>query len=1583
MSKVCQKVFLDRDGKPSSIYENNLHLGEAVARSMYIDSMKDYAFSTKRINKISVDDFIAESKKYKRDDSTQTYSNGGSSKNLKGVTSTLSDYAMDLNDADFKKFAEERVIKDHAISILKKTKDLSSYGYTKREIADTKTIVLKEDGKAMTEAVLWSTQNRLDFEQRIKNQEALFSFKTEAGTEIHKIAEDYINARNELVEDENGDIDIDIARGKALSGKSNIIEYDAFINKLEAFLQTVGNGRKMRFETEVAIWDDELGVGGRIDLVAFDNYNTAYIFDFKTKEEGKEYIFDTKRGGKLKGVFKDLYNNKETQGALQTSTYRLLFERKGFVVKESRIIYIEGKVKHINNGSKFYYKDLNVKKTIPLPNYREQLNKMFIEKGKPSIDKIRKIEPNKSNNYKDVIGVLLGQNIDTIPNIGKKVAACIDKPKPFKDKKGIDREGFYNKITGENEAFTSKDTNARKLQLTEYFNQEKELTSDLARNFKKYFDSGKKKWNGSSSLNSYTNNASKQANNLLAGIDISTHTLEPVNSLTNFSHVEDNVMLARHRISNEAILITINHNMSRDIEFDTDKSTNTTIFGQHISDKTIKTKYNITAFKATTDNVKLLESGLLLRELKKEGHVNAVYSIKVGYINGFTRDNGSIDDPVVIGVNTLSQQIKILSDIQDVKDTNSVFINELFEDIELNKVSTYKIDYTERMLDQIFYDFPDLASNKEVYTDVKEALISRNKFGGKIKDIELKHVLIKAQQALADNLSSRPDFDEKSLALHKEYNLISHTILQLANVELNVGEISKLAAGSRVRVLGRIPNPVIQALNSKVLSTEQNTKREYSDFHREHSRLTLNLLKAYNVGLIKKITALDNGIIFRKMFVIDPTKKIENNPNNRDLYRLLNSNDIGYDKLMKEEKEYIDFFNKSIQNGFKRVLGGTKKYNDAFEPKNGNMPSWELGRVPIISASLESRVAEETNVKNKLALIKNNLLNKNEKKVGQNFDIINLHIDEQYSSQMGIGYQGSDIRRNKIGIDAEGNVIHTGIYIENNLEAILNKFMADNFKIANYEETLGIYKAINLLTTIEENQNFHDTKDLREFMKDYVQLVALGEYDSTSETTLSKVIDKGNKWTTMMALAFSIKQFFLETATSTFGVSSSLLAQYMDGNNKRFNATDLTKAGAMTVMKGKEGSLAGALVDVFGMYNSDSEALSSKDKLETRKYGWWQSKWSLAMNNEPYKFVKSQTFLAELIHLGVMDALSLTSDGIIKYEPHKDERFKILFNSDGSKKKNVTTELEKKTSAHYEYLLDSLEEENGVKILPDGSRIPLRPLNNQEVLAMKAYALSLYGSMDKEAKLLVSSSAFGRLFMKFRNWVPVKINNYWTTGHMSEVKGGRVWIEDSTLDNGGYYEYQKMWDEGILQTLWGLKLGIEDIYKSKDKSFKDIKDLYGGLNINQQRNLNKLVSDTIIVSMLTVLFSIAFADKNADRIEYIRKQMKADRDNKRTINKQLQEELHNLLLDSKNNKIDGNMKLLLDSSKNAMSDLNIFSMSGSMISGNPIVALSYASRTLDSSLAVLSYATDGDMEKATTRFLGMTGAFKTINAVIE
>jgi len=1531
MGIICKDVYLDVDGKPSAAYYNNLHLGVESAKRIYLDSMKGYAFSNFQKVNAKIEDLLEESNQIKHnEDETKYIDSMGNI--LERSTQFLSQIQPNLDDEFFRKKAEEKAIRNKAITLIMNAEDVSVYGLTKKPKSVQK-VRIDDDSIALKEAKKWASKKPEEFASKVKEISDLWAFKTEGGTDIHRIAEKYVNERNKLVPDEDGDIDIKEAKNKALEGESNKDEYTKLINAVEKFLKEFNAVGRFRFATEVKVADPALGIAGSIDLLAYDDLGNVYVFDYKTKEANTEYMFDM-AFGKLKGPMFELDNSRENHGALQLSLYKLILERKGFNVIDNNILYIEADIEKMDGEYK--YKNFVHKKNVILPNYRTQLIELFKEEGIPTkiLDRPRSQEEGKLNTSSDIMEALHGQDLKALTDIDVRIANELDDPKkdPLKGK-----EYFINRVNGKKVYYTSDNKAKRKKMLKKHFEEEAKLTSDLANRFIKYFNGGKElnSWKGDKKTDNYTGTSSEQqAKELLAGLDRETHVLQQVKNFEGFNHVDPNILVAVNKIDQSAVFLHVSKDYDRNVTFDDDSRT--TIFGNYLADNTVsrnlqdildKRFHGIKGLPSNTKSYAIIELGLIASEMMEAGKINSVYNLKHGVI-----DNNSLQEPYVVGMNVVLPQIKLMGKLTE--DMQSQYYKDLFNNNALMSAEAYKVNFLDRLMYQLETGFADLKHRPDLLEGIKENL--KNREGGIINDVDLKSMLMQAADALTHVLS-KSNRSIVSISEDADARILAETVLQLVEGDLAIGESAITNADQIIRASGRMVNPMIQNLDATVKKNKQEIASEYQRWKNKHDRLVKNLMKEKGVTGLSKTTSPD---VFRQAFsnlyIIDP--EAEYDKSTADMQYVLKP--ASTPGLKKAEIDYINFFNESIKKGFNYTIGNSALYKNAFTPEGDVDPLWQEGRIPMIHASYENIMQRTKGIKEKIALMKDKL-SRRDKNIGEDFTELNTKIKNNYLGQIKNGFAGGKARRTFLGIDADGNIIGDKIETETNLETILNNFMMDQIMIAEYKETIGMYKAINLISTIEQNEHFNNTDKLRGYLSDYMKYIVFNQYENLKENNkLAVFTEKGHKLLSLAALGLSLKQFVLEMATNTYATLSGGMQQFMMKSFKaehRFSAGQWAKAAAIAStnsMRGDKETL-DAMTREWGLYKIDPESLVSKEMQESKKYHWFQSKTAFWLNNVPFRRVKQQMFVASIINItGDWKAMGTDKDGNLTYDATKDKRFKGIFDSKGNVKENLESTELKMARAKYEYLIKQLSSERGL----DENGKPLRPIPMAEIVSIQDYAMGLFGSMSKDSKMLLSSTTLGQLLLKFKGWVPVKFQNYWTPTHESKIRTEEVWIEDPSNPNGGYYERVGMLNEGIIQTVVGLSKNIYDIFKTEGIKMSALKGEFGKLNQIQQENMTKLASDIIIISIMTSLLLAAMDYEREDQTE--------------------------------------TQKLLMDVLLNSTSDLNMFALTKGLTENSPIAFISYAFRTIDTIKKATMFIATGEPGKAAGVSGKMFGATK-------
>ena len=1531
MGVVCKTKYLDKNGNLSSAYYNNKHLGHEKALDIYLESMKDYAYHKAQKGSMTKEDLIAKSNRIKlveNADGTSHYLDTKTGDILQRTTNALSSIQPDASDDFFLEKAKEKAIKNKAISLV--MNEPAKYGYSKSQVRDKAKIVIDPEGNAMLDASKWSTEPESNFNKKVEEITDLWEFKTEAGTDAHRVAENYVEARNNADVEEDGYIDLTAVRAKALEGEDNKPEYEKLLREVERFLSKVEKGKKVEFVTELRMADAEMGIAGSIDLMAFDEDGNVAIFDYKTKEKGKEYMFDTQGFGRLKGAMSDLWNNKETQGALQTSIYRLMLERAGFKVIDTRILYVEADIEDV--GGKFKYSDFVHKKDVNLPYYRTNLIKFFAARG-VQIDKPRDIEPGKVSNAKELVSKLHGQDIESTVDINRKIAKVLNSGEDF-------YKDYHN--GGKRVYFSKKNVESRTKELREYYEREVKMTSELAGKMLKYFNTPDKNKKGS--IKGGNDILEMQANRLFAGLNIETHTMQQAMNIPGFSYADPNILVAKDRVDGSATFINIMNTYNSKVKFDDDKRTS--IFGNYLSDSTVKRKlrdlygkamHNMRGLESNTQNYKQVEMGIMAMEMFSSGEIESVNTVRTGIVNGFTTDVR----PKVYYMGTLVDQIRLINKLTE--DDQPKYYKELFSQSGILDRDNYETDMITRLMFQLETGFSDISNRpyeKVILKNIKENLDKRQ--DGIVEDSDLVLLLIEAYEAMHASLSIQSD-DISDIAKNEDARILAKTILQLTDSSIRIGEFAKIGADAIVRAAGRMENSAVQDLNSMVSSDKQKINLNFQKFRVQHKKVVDSLFKANGIGIKEKATKQDLASAFKNLWVVDPSLPIKSNEQ-RELYTFKDPKDKS---LNSAESDYIKFFNDYVDKGFERGLGSNStKYKNAFKTPEGKVSSWFKGRVPMMSATHENVMTRAEGLKDSLALIAQRL--DNHENTYSDFSDVSSNLKDKYSRQIDNGYQGGETRSAMLGLNYLGDKVGDPVDLETNPETILNNFYIDNLMIDEYKTSVGVYKAINLVAAIEQNEHFNDTKDLRNYMKDLVKYVVFNERNNKANPRTEKFMQYTHKGMSLMALGLSAKQFVLEGGTNSIASLSSVMQQsilQVAGAEHRFTAKNWVEAVGLVVghkvSRGRK--VVDALINEWGLYKIDPETLSSKEFIESKKNFMFQSKWAYFLNNIPYKLFKTITVVSQLIHMGVFEAMSVDSKGHLTYDATKDKRFTGIFDRNGNLYKDIKKESPLfRKKLEYEFLIETLKAEDGVS--EDGK--PLRPVPTIEITTMQDYSLSLYGSMDKDAKMIFQSKLLGILVMKFKGWIPIKFQNYYTDTHISRTRSEKVFVKDATHEDGGYFDYQAQINEGIIQTVVGLSSGLYDIYKVDGFKNGNFKGEFSKLDKAQQENLAKLVGDIILISILLSGILAAMGD------------------------------------DEENKKRSAATKMVLEVLLNSTSDLNMLSLTKSLSEQGPIAALGYAMRSVDAIKKSIAYIADGEVTEGLMTPARMFGSVKSFEAMV-
>jgi hypothetical protein len=1340
-----------------------------------------------------------------------------------------------------------------------------------------------------------------------------------------------------------------------------LIDYTSSIRAIFAEINKTIGGNFSSI-SELALFDDVLEMKGIIDLVIIKDNGKAVFVDFKSvldKHDQDKYNSSPEAFGKAYGnidseSFEDIGNSKQARASLQLSFYKVLFEHKYGIEVEDIIIPIFSGMT-IRDGGEYdhYYQKVNLSSVVKGTDYSERMREHIYKKTGVQIRdfnlKSKRIEePSKINSSSDLVEFFAQADFNGYKDIDRQVNNVVIT-QVLKDVNGktyyrdnISNKEVYFKTVPMSSKFRNEDErrNAeikiQKEQYKEYLREERKHLGALTTKFISSFDSN--------SVESLPKAERAQAKRLLHGIDPSTHDIIRVNELNGYEHIDGNVVLVKNKIDNSGEIIVLDIKSPSRVEIKEGKAANQHLFGEYISKSGLK-KYRVEPIENNQRQFKLLNANLLLLELVNDGHIKTSLGAKAGLFR-----NSRINEKIgTMSSDSFANLLPLIKDLveKEGKKFNQFTKDSYFDAKFIEKATKYSsvkkaLHYVKS---DLFFESLDL-NRKNALKDVLK----------NIEDVDPKtrHInQIKKLEEAAEYIGGLAKFMKDSsgsstIEDEPDYILLNQLYLEIKNIREKIGRTEEETFDNKFRTAGRISDAPLKTFSEIQAASQARSNQQFKEFSNENGKATRKFMQDSGSGKGRfSMSSLNDS--YASLFKVNPQdidwsqdQPVE--PSKvKDLYTLKDENNPN---LESWQRDYIKFFNDKVDEYIKQFLDppSLEKFNN---PKTRD-EIWPRGRVPLVFASTTSDIWSSKTIEEKFKKMRDSVkdIRSNRKSVDE-FEMTAMSIENEFAKQLRGAVQNTS-RLDMMGIDAAGNITKgKKIPLEIDLSLILNNFVASTIFSNESQEVSYAYNAIqNALHVNSELFNHNNDKISSELEKMFLMLTK-NNYKNNDK--YAPALDSGNKFLSLYSLGLSMKQFVLETSTNLFQTVSMLIAQHSKGKDRRLGTDNWFYAGQMIgsrlgnnfedKYRNEKGAIAELLIQYFGVYDSDPNLFKSFEFSESKKRFMFRSKWMYSFNNIPFKFFKAQMFIAELHKKGLLDTLSI-KDGNIHYDYTKDHRFKGIFDSKGEVIKNLRSEELKKKAALYEfYLAEGFKEGT----LTEDGKLKM-PITLKEGNDMKDFSTSLFGSMDKDAQVLLSWDSWGRLIGKFRNWMSRKKDNYWTKGHYSSVRGKVQFIKDSSHPQGGYYEWESEWVEGVIQTFVQVAQGMKNEEGNWISRFKKVK---GNMSDMQRDNMNKFFSD---ISLYYLLNSVLFAG------------------------------LSEMLDDD-----DEFSKLMLKAATNGATDLSPFSLADSVMSGSPIVTFSFF-QSLISNLFNAIYSTvtlDEDMSEAWGDLFGKSGAIKSTNAMID
>ena len=714
---------------------------------------------------------------------------------------------------------------------------------------------------------------------------------------------------------------------------------------------------------------------------------------------------------------------------------------------------------------------------------------------------------------------------------------------------------------------------------------------------------------------------------------------------------------------------------------------------------------------------------------------------------------------------------------------------------------------------------------------------------GELVGTELKELLGKYIQTLSTKLTQSGKTAEQ-VQLDPRFQAASKAYMEYLNFNNDLGQLAK----ERISVpflRGAVTSGDPLQMRLHVLYNEASAKiRKSMESHmEEHTRLLDALQKEKGVDVVG-----DSKHMFGNLF-----KDSTNDPTQRLKLKLKGTAE--YDALTQNERNYIDFFNKSVKNTLLSVATDTRR------PDINNGRFWEEGTVPVLrtrpSLFTKENFADWKSLRKAAGFGSSD--KSNPIKASSNRSLLEFDYKTQFDNQAtDDNVANSDLRRKYLGLsdpNAKGTVMDPSV--ETNLAMIVNLGALEASEKENYTRLLQAVVATQAITAAE-GLNGRMTSDMIDTWKN---LILFDRKQDETTPGLTQKADAINRLSSKFLFTLSIKQAMIEFTTGTMQNTSSLLSNMLQNkiaefigkpeNSGRFTSNEWLWA---THAWDKYDHKLEQMVYDAGMLCADSNDLKTEAFNGGNKSHTFYSEAGFWLNKLFFNTSINHTFLAQAKHLGIVDAyVNRGTEGKERWEYDEtlDPRYFAYDKERGIGERPPETDIEKKKFSLWDAARHTLDEEGMLspemtdkdgKTITGGKRM-LTPLTSNQRAEMKHYGTRLYGSFNKDTVVQGEASAIGRAMFRYKKWFTQRISNYWTpTIRNSSMHGHWEQIKD---DAGNWHTHWMGDDfEGILQTVGFM---AKELARTKSMAF------VGHLNKYQRENASKLVTDMALVSMMYLM----------------------------------------------------------------------------------------------------------------------------------
>ena len=942
-----------------------------------------------------------------------------------------------------------------------------------------------------------------------------------------------------------------------------------------------------------------------------------------------------------------------------------------------------------------------------------------------------------------------------------------------------------------------------------------------------------------------------------------------------------------------------------------------TVFGNFINDSTAYNMPKSTVLEATQGNIELLETMLVLNNLRGLFNDQANFIGQIKLMNPRMQEGNPVDNSVLM---YNFKQLTRLSPIEEIKNN--------FDDGSIKMVT---------WVDRAYYTFKEIMAFTSTMPRQKAQLWNsfvscKSDLDKNINDPEgLKTALSNLRDQLLekfpslklrqyDKYNNEPEYKLYKMvttALGELNGVVFHQLQDKSNDWVDKLDFTKHGLhGLRIDNPGNTSSKFLNEATDIVKSAYQNIRSDLNNYIGNIETLTNKLKEEKGINYLQERTVYNQVDLYKDMF--DMTYD--------DDLVLKNPWDSNTDLYLDSQKEFLKYFLRTVnKNRYAQDFVGMSE----AEIDKTIQSSIKYLRVPLTFGGADSVVSLKgllPALKYKLAMLApKNIVKRTQEAIDGFLSDEDRKAITQHGQlwEMQNRFDRGESENRLTYIEKAGGVER----FERNLETVLLKHLYSYSEKEHINKILPSLEAMAMYLVRQGNEKNTKYEAEIKYLEDYVKNKVfnqpiMDERSQMIQAYVSEIMGFASK----LALGLSPTQLYQHL--NGIWVDISFMYTKPDGSNA-FSVENMRDSYFFVakdfIHYGNKRSLSEALNDYYGLNDRDMNLYV--DRIKSGQYNFWNAdSFLFRMASRPDYYNRLTIFGARMRADGCWEAHSLDENGNLKYDWSKDTRYNLIA-KEGLNSNNKNPEYLKQKQRYLavakQLIAEGTKNSDGT-LFKVGDALP-KAYTNQESSAYKDEIDWKYGFYSHESKSLMQSSLIGGLMLQMYTYWSGKKNQYFAEsgikqrGKMEQLKiqGKLQWMElnekgeatgNFTETNTGipYMVWQGQFQEGIFLTLrktaeaiWfgGLNNGdfqqgwnnyVDIIWNNEDDNLRNayranlkqfqydlsmfllLGELFGNMLVKasleyQKRNKNKTFEDALtntLFSLSTKMFKQSVSDFN-------------------------------------------------------------------------------------------------------------------------